>query len=108
MAPLAANFASFRRMECSTSTPGERLKCVRPSLSNSATSLTCTVVAMGSPIRAENINKGQTNYSPSKSSDCQMIAEVEDQRWACRIIFLAGKNDLVERRFRKSCYSDVL
>src|SRR5579871_197572 len=47
MAPLAAIFDSLRRMECSTSSAGERLKCVRPSLSNSATSLTCIVVAMG-------------------------------------------------------------
>src|ERR1039458_8097014 len=67
IAPLAASFASLRRIECSTSTAGERLKCVRPSLSNSATSLTCIVVTMGSPlIRADNNYKGQTNYCPSK------------------------------------------
>src|SRR2546423_1131634 len=33
-------------MECSTRGPGQRLKCVRPSLSNSATSLICRVVAI--------------------------------------------------------------
>src|SRR5271167_4767134 len=56
MAPLAASFASLRRMECSTSNAGERLKCVRPSLSNSATSLTCMVVAIGKILlgRAQN------------------------------------------------------
>ncbi|SPF46473.1 hypothetical protein SBA1_650022 [Candidatus Sulfotelmatobacter kueseliae] len=46
---MAASIASWRRTECSTSAAGERLKCVRPSLSNSATSLTCIVVAMKSP-----------------------------------------------------------
>src|SRR5271155_3339002 len=46
MAPLAASFDSLRRIECSTRAAGDRLKCVLPSLSNSATSLTCIVVAM--------------------------------------------------------------
>src|SRR5579872_3194937 len=54
MAPLAASIASSRRMECSTSIAGGRLKYVRPSLSNSATSLTCIMVAIGgSPNRSQ-------------------------------------------------------
>src|ERR1700736_2861623 len=77
MAPLDANFASSRRMECSTNSAGERLKCVRPSLSNSATSLACIVVAMKTP------QEGQTTITndkhiivPQKRSRCQMRENV--------------------------------
>src|SRR5579863_6114600 len=67
MAPFEASFASWRRMECSTSAAGERLKWVRPSLSNSATSLTCIVVAIKSPQkRAREVLGQKALYSPLK------------------------------------------
>src|SRR5208282_3879513 len=68
--PLAASFASLRRIECSTRSAGERLKWVRPSPSNSAISLTCIVVAMKSP---KNAKKRKRRIVPqrSKSAKCE-------------------------------------